>query len=166
MSADKRRRGFTLIELMIVVAVIGILAAIVVPSYNDSVLKGKRGQGRAALAELLQQEERYLTQRNCYLAFSVNASGEAVPAASCGVTPATVPFKTHSGDNPANAAYSLSAQACPDPGGGADLALTDCVQVTATPLRPDEAAGALVMTSTGAKSCTGTRSADPKVCWP
>ena len=59
----KRATGFTLVELMIVVAIVGILAAIAYPSYVDSVRKGKRADGRAALTSLLQQQERYFTQK-------------------------------------------------------------------------------------------------------
>jgi type IV pilus assembly protein PilE len=142
----RQQSGFTLVELMIVVAIIGILGAIAYPAYTNSVLKGRRAQGRTALTELLQQQERYMTQNNTYVAFAVNATG--------------VPFKTFSGDNQATAAYQLSATAC---GSG----INECVQVTATPVIADPEVTTLSMTSTGAKSCTGTAaSTNFKLCWP
>ena len=58
--------GFTLIELMIVVAVIGVLAFIVLPSYQDSVRKARRTDARGALTTVAQLMERYYTQNNTY----------------------------------------------------------------------------------------------------
>ena len=61
----KNNRGFTLIELVIVVAVIAILAAIALPSYQDSIRKSRRGQAKADLLELVQMLERaYTTDRS------------------------------------------------------------------------------------------------------
>ncbi|PXX89403.1 pilus assembly protein PilE [Marinobacter vulgaris] len=54
----KKQQGFTLIELMIVVAIIGILAAIAYPSYQSYVEKTRRGQAQADLLELVQLMER------------------------------------------------------------------------------------------------------------
>lgn len=62
----QRSAGFTLIELMIVVAVIGILVAIAVPTYQDSVRKSRRGQAQADLAEAAQAMERYYTVNGKY----------------------------------------------------------------------------------------------------
>lgn len=165
----RRMSGFSLIELMIAVAIVGILGAIAYPAYTSSVQKGKRAQARTALAELLQQQERYATQRNCYLGFTTSAAGVAtasapVPSTACGgVTAGTVPFKTFSGDSLANAAYLLSADACPN--GAGSFPISDCVRLTATPIQPDPEVGNLRLTSTGIKDCTGTTT-NPRLCWP
>lgn len=53
--------GFTLIELMIVAAIIGILAAIAYPSYMASIQKGKRTGARVAIMEVAQAQERYFS---------------------------------------------------------------------------------------------------------
>lgn len=165
----KTNGGFSLIELMIVVAIIAILASVAYPAYTSSILKGKRAEGRAALAELMLQQERYMTQRNCYLGFTTAPSGAATatsPGTACGgVTPtftaATFPFKTFSGDSLAKAAYLLSADECPTGSGTASIA--ECVRVIATPTRADAEAGALRMMSTGFKDCAG--GSNSSVCW-
>lgn len=60
-------RGFTLIELMVTVAIIGILAAIAYPSYLDSVRKSRRADAKAVLLEAAQFLERHYTEENSYL---------------------------------------------------------------------------------------------------
>lgn len=143
-------KGFTLIELMIVVAVIGILVAIAYPSYRDSVLKGRRAQARAAILGLLQQQERYMTQNNQYRNFT-NAAGTTNPNVNS-------IFTVFVGDSANGTPYWLSASTC-----DATQLINECVKVTATPTAADPAAGALSMTSAGAKSCSGTA---PTLCWP
>lgn len=66
-----RSRGFTLIELMIVVAVVAILAAIAYPSYQDQVRKSRRGQAKAELVEYAQLAERFHTVQNTYAGFAL-----------------------------------------------------------------------------------------------
>lgn len=70
-------RGFTLIELMIALVVVGILAAIAIPAYTDSVRKTRRGQAKADMTEVVQALERCFTNRNTYLACF---SGNTLPA--------------------------------------------------------------------------------------
>lgn len=166
-----RSQGFTLIELMIVVAIVAILASIAYPSYRSSVLKGNRAQGRTALAELMQQQERYMTQRNCYLGFTTSTTFTATatapsPSTACGgVTASSVPFKTFSGDSQASAAYRIFTDTCPATIG--TLSIAECVRVNVQPVGNDPEAGTLWMTSTGAKGCTGTASSsNPTLCWP
>lgn len=64
-----KHAGFTLIELMVVVAVVAILAAIAIPSYQEQVRKSRRGQVQADLVELAQRAERFHTVNNTYVDF-------------------------------------------------------------------------------------------------
>ena len=81
-------RGFTLIEMMIVVAVIGILSAIAIPSYMSYIQKSRRVDAKNAVLDLAGREERYFSINNAYtndgaaLGFSalpldVNSSGSS-----------------------------------------------------------------------------------------
>ncbi|HEX8349132.1 MAG TPA: type IV pilin protein [Hymenobacter sp.] len=161
---------------MITVAIVGVLAAVAYPAYTSSVLKGKRAQARTAIAELLQQQERFMTQRNCYMAFATVAGvSTAAVSAPCGFTATSpVPFKNFSGDSLAGAAYLLSADACPG-AGGTPLTLQECIRVIASPRGADSQVGSLRMTSTGVKDCTApgstanavaTAPSPPNLCWP
>jgi type IV pilus assembly protein PilE len=58
--------GFTLIEIMIVVAIVAILAAIAYPSYQDSVRKSRRADAKAVMVEAAQFMERRYTATSCY----------------------------------------------------------------------------------------------------
>lgn len=60
------KRGFTLIELMAIVAVIAILAAVALPSLMDSVRKGRRSEGVAALTQVQQAQERWRANNGSY----------------------------------------------------------------------------------------------------
>lgn len=62
----KKHYGFNLIELLIVVTIVGILAAIAFPSYQNSVRKGNRTDGQSALLEALSSMEKYFYNENTY----------------------------------------------------------------------------------------------------
>ena len=77
------RRGFTLIELMVVLAVAAILAAVAFPSYQGQVAKGRRADGKQALVELAQKLERFYTERGTFAGASLGGGG-LYPAVSSG----------------------------------------------------------------------------------
>jgi len=59
-------KGFTLIELMIVILIVGILVAIAYPSYQEHVTRARRTDGQTALLDLASRLERYYSERNTY----------------------------------------------------------------------------------------------------
>lgn len=149
--------GFTLMELMITVAIVALLASIAYPAYTGAVLKGKRAEGRAALVQLMQDQERHLTQTGSYMKFDAGATGSngTIQAGSSEVSGRPIPFKTRSADS--NSAYQLSATTC-----SSALKLNECVLLSAVPVGADPEAGTLTISSAGQKSCSGTK---PAVCW-
>ncbi|HEY3487737.1 MAG TPA: type IV pilin protein [Gammaproteobacteria bacterium] len=62
----KKERGFTLIELMITVAIVGILAAIAYPSYQRQMLRTNRSEGLSALQDAAARQERYFSNNSEY----------------------------------------------------------------------------------------------------
>lgn len=112
----KRATGFTLIEVLIVLAILAILTAIAYPNYAGYITRTRRIEGQIALIEAIQQQERFYTSNNTYIAFS---SGSTDPQEKR--------FKWWSGSAARHSAYELSAHACP----GHDL--SQCVEVRAVP---------------------------------
>lgn len=145
----KLSKGFTVVEVMVALVILAILAALAFPAYQESVLKTKRAEGRAALMKTMQQQERYYSLHTTYLLFSA-ASTDAEAKK----------FNWFSGENAQASAYEVSAQACKDE------TIRACVRLIAQPgtgrVNPhyrDPRCGTLSLSSTGEKS------ADAQHCW-
>lgn len=85
MNKHARSHGFSLIELMVVLVVVGILSAIAIPSYTQYILRSHRTNAQAVLAETAQFMERYYTSNDTYVGAALltavvprNASGTNV----------------------------------------------------------------------------------------
>ena len=141
--------GLTLIELMTVLVIMAILAGIAQVSYREFIIRAKRTEGKAALMRLLQQQERYYSLHNSYIAFSSDSTDEDEKM-----------FKWYSGESASSSAYEIKGEACPG-----DL-VTNCLRLTAKPGTPkvdvnfkDPHCGKLIVTS------MGTKDAENDDCW-
>jgi type IV pilus assembly protein PilE len=124
-------RGFTLIELMITIAIIAILMSVALPSYRESVQRGDRASARAVLLEAQQYMERFYAVNDAY---NQDKAGVAVALpARLQTAPVEAPKY--------NIAISASA--------------ANSYTLTATPIAADKC-GNLTLTNAGVKGRTGT----------
>lgn len=105
-------KGFTLIEVMIVVAIIGILAAIAYPSYDEYVKRGNRTEGQAFLSDVAARQERYFSQNNKYVTANTEAG-----RTSLGLSSVDSPTEKYTLTLAAGAAAAAGPPATPGDGG-------------------------------------------------
>lgn len=137
----KMQKGFSLIELMIAVAIIGILTVIAVPSYQSYVVKGNRAAAQAFMTDAANREKQYLLDARSYLSVAGNSGFAAL-----GMTvPADV--SKH---------YSIAICINTDTTQCATAASPPYFNITATPTSGQQSDdGALTLTSDGAKGPSG-----------
>ena len=83
MPIRHKMRGITLLELMIVVVIVGILAAIAYPNYRDFSDRAKRNEAKALLLEIAQTQERFYLQNNTYGDLTdLSYSADTIPTGS------------------------------------------------------------------------------------
>jgi type IV pilus assembly protein PilE len=128
-------RGFTLIELMIVVAILAIIIAIGYPAYRDQVMKSRRAEGMGELLELADRMERFYSGNGTYNGASLGPDVDDVYETT-----------TEKGN------YTL----------GITSATTTLFTITATPNGPqaNDKCGTFTLTSSGTKSASGGND-----CW-
>lgn len=103
-----RIAGFTLIELMVVLLIVGILGTVAVPAYRQYVIRAHRTEAKTALLRLAANQERHHLQHNTYTD-DLAALGFAAGVSDNGVYTLSVPIAD---------ATSFQAAAVPTPGGG------------------------------------------------
>ncbi len=121
----KNNSGFTLVELMVVIAIIGILAAVGYPAYTSAVKKANRADAIDSLLSLAGRMEEYYLNKDTYVGATINAAGTG-----------TVGSNKTSDD-----LYTLSITSATD----------FAYNLTATPKTADTECGNLILTSLGEK---------------
>ncbi len=134
------QHGFTLIEVMIVTVILAVLAAIALPSYQESIRKSRRADAKSALMAASQAMEKYYTERQTYV-------GATLGAAATDVYKATSP----------DGYYTLSFSATP-------TASAYTIEAARTGAQTNDKCGTFSINQAGAKAVSGG-SLTAADCW-
>jgi len=129
--------GFTLIELMIAVVVIGILAMVAIPAYNDSINKGRRADAKSTLTTMASRQEQFFMDNKRYTD-DLQELG----------------YGSASGVDSIDGYYTISS---------AVTATPPTFTLTATPKNDDADCAKFTLTEKGTQGVTGTKGAT--LCW-
>lgn len=124
----KASQGFTLIELMITVAIVGILAAVALPSYQEYVKRGHRSAAQAQMMDIANREQQYMLANRAYTATGADL-GYSLPS-----------------DVSAHYGYAITVDNVGPP---------PSFTITFTPTGTQASDGLLVLTSAGVKTRAG-----------
>ena len=139
-------KGFTLLELMIVVAIIGVIAAFAFPSYTNYVTKSKRTVGQSMLTQVANRQQQFFMDNKAYT--------EDLTDLGYGASP--LPVDSDGQPNGSGEiVYSIAATV-----DGNTFSLTATPQ--GSHAQRDTDCGTLTLTHTGVKSASGTA---PTNCW-
>ncbi|MGZ5008108.1 MAG: type IV pilin protein [Methylobacter sp.] len=140
-----KQKAFTLIELMVAVAIIGLLAGIAYPSYKDSVRKSRRADVKSVVLGLANAMERRFTETNSYLGAAAGSADTGAPGIYT-VPAATASYYTVTISAATASSYTLSA--------------------APTGAQSTDECGTLTLTHTGVKGITGAASGiTATYCW-
>ena len=150
----RRNRGFTLIELMIVVAVIAVLAAVALPSYFDSIRKSRRADAINLMSQVAQAEERWRANNTTY-SDNFGSSFLNVRPTAASVTTLSEPYYTITVNGNDGTNYRVRAVAT-----GSQVKDTKCAA-----MEMRMSAGTLSYISSTSAGTIAAATSDPNRCW-
>lgn len=136
------QRGFTLIEILIVVAILGVLIGIALPAYNNSVLRSGRAEAKGELMQVAADQERYFSNFNTYITDA---------------TPLNTPAVAGRNRTTQNGLYVISVAA-----GGSGIGSSFVATATPQGDQANDECTTLTLTNTGLRGATGATADE---CW-